>query len=113
MLKILKLNIKLNFWNLIWYFKLLNLDINFMLPYTKITESTLSIMDNNKYISFQYTDNLNINNNDEKLLNIKLNEDNLNNTLEIFKGKNIIFDKNELSIQNFLVMKFYHYWNDK
>ena len=70
-----------------------------MLPYTKITESTLSIMDNNKYISFQYTDNLNINNNDEKLLNIKLNEDNLNNTLEIFKGKNIIFDKNELSIQ--------------
>ena len=79
-----------------------------MLPYTKITESTLSIIENNKYISFQYTDNLNINNNDEKLLNIKLNEDNLNNTLEIFKGKNIIFDKNELSIQNFLVLKFYH-----
>ena len=100
---------KIEFWNLIWYFKLLNLDINFMLPYTKITESTLSIMDNNKYISFQYTDNLNINNNDEKLLNIKLNEDNLNNTLEIFKGKNIIFDKNELSIQkvfNFEILPF-------
>ena len=98
-LKILKLNIKLNFWNLIWYFKLLNLDITFMLPYTKITESTLSIIENNKYISFQYTDNLNINNNDEILFNIKLNEDTLNNSLEIFKGKNIIFDKNELNIQ--------------
>ena len=70
-----------------------------MLPYTKITESTLSLMDNNKYISFQYTDNLNIDVNDEKILNIKLNEDNLNNSLEILKGNNMIFDKNELSVQ--------------
>ena len=94
-----KTKYKIEFWNLIWYFKLLNLDITFMLPYTKITESTLSIIENNKYISFQYTDNLNINNNDEILFNIKLNEDTLNNSLEIFKGKNIIFDKNELNIQ--------------
>ena len=39
-----------------------------MLPYAKITESTLSLMDNNKYISFQYTDNLNIDDNDEKII---------------------------------------------
>ena len=102
---------KIEFWNLIWYFKLLNLDITFMLPYSKITESTLTTeIENNKYISFQYKDNLNNNNNEEeKLLDIKLTEDYSNTTLEIFEGKNIIFDKNELSIQkvfNFEILPF-------
>ena len=69
-----------------------------MLPYAKITESTLSLLKIiNNFFSIYY--NLNINNNDEILINIKLNEDTLNNSLEIFKGKNIIFDKNELNIQ--------------
>ena len=82
-----------------------------MLPYSKITESTLTTeIENNKYISFQYKDNLNNNNNEEeKLLDIILTEDYSNTTLEIFEGKNIIFDKNELSIQkvfNFEILPF-------
>ena len=65
-------------------------------------------MDNNKYIYFQYIHNLHINNNDEKLLNIKLNEDNLNNILEIFKGKKLFLIKMNLAFKKFLVLIFYH-----
>jgi DNA-directed RNA polymerase subunit RPC12/RpoP len=79
------------FWNAIWYFKLVNIDINFMLPYlNNISINYNNIINEDKYVTLSTIESLK----EYKKENKKLNIDN------IFKSKNLIFDENELEIEN-------------
>ena len=79
------------FWNAIWYFKIVNIDINFMLPYlNNISINYNNIINEDKYVTLSTVESLK----DFKKENKKLNIEN------IFKSKNLIFDENELEIEN-------------
>ena len=79
------------FWNAIWYFKLVNIDINFMLPYlNNISINYNNIINEDKYVTLSTIESLKEYKKENKKLNIE----------NIFKSKNSIFDENELEIEN-------------
>ena len=94
-----RINYPDEFWNAVWYFKLKEIDISFMLPYVKPTKikivSGINKMSN--FINFITSEVTNINHPESSSA---YEFKNPNNKVEKIKKKKIIFNKDTLYIQH-------------